>query len=705
MPKYLVIVESPTKEKTLKKILGEDYLIKSTKGHLRDLPKTALGIDLKNNFQPKYVIIPKQRRTIQELERVSQKKEKIFLATDPDREGEAIAWHVAQILKMGEDKNRVSFNEITERAVRQAMENPREIDSNMVNSQKARRLLDRLVGYKISPVLWKKIGKKLSAGRVQSVALRLICEREEEIKNFVQEEYWLIKALLRKIGEQEEVPPFEAKLYSFDSKKIKIKEEKEASRLSEEIRGQNFYVKKVEKKKEFKNPPPPFTTSTLQQEAYNRLNFSIKKTMMVAQQLYEGITLGEKGSTGLITYMRTDSLRVSEEIKEEAKKYIEENFGKELVGPFNPSSQSKDKTKDKKIQDAHEAIRPTSVFNHPETIKEFLNNDQYKLYRLIWERFLASRMKAACLEKIKVEIEAEKYIFKSSGVKILFKGFMVVYNQDKNQLNILPPLQEGEKLKLVDLKTEQLFTNPPPRYTEASLVKTLERQGIGRPSTYVPIIDTILRRLYVEKVDKKFVPTELGVIVNSFLVKYFSSIINIRFTSQMEAQLDEIESQGKDWVEILKDFYIPFSKSLEEAETAMKYEVAPQHSKEVCEKCGRPMLIKNGRFGKFLACSGFPECQNTKPFIKKVGVKCPEIGCTGEIIEKRTKRGRIFYGCSNYPHCSFMTWNEPVNQKCPSCGSILTKNHRKKGVYYKCSNPKCSYKEFFPQEYKIGVDS
>ena len=697
MSKYLVIVESPTKEKTLKKILGKNYLIKSTKGHIIDLPKTALGIDIENDFEPKYVIIPKQRNTVKDLEKVSQNKEKIFLATDPDREGEAIAWHVAQKLKIKNDKNRISFNEITERAVLQAFEKPREIDSNMVNSQKARRLLDRLVGYKISPLLWEKIGKKLSAGRVQSVALRLICEREDEIEKFKKEEYWLIKVLLKKIEdtdiEDTELTSFEAKLYSFNSKKINIKNKKEATQICNDIRKQDFYIKNIEKKKELKNPPPPFTTSTLQQEAYNRLNFPIKKTMLIAQKLYEGIVLGERGSTGLITYMRTDSLRVSDEIKKEAKKYIEDNYGKEYVRPIHLSKKDSNKIKGAKIQDAHEAIRPTSAFNHPESIKEFLDNDQYKLYNLIWQRFMASRMKAAYLEKINVEIESGKYIFKSSGVEVLFKGFMIVYNRNNSDLNKLPPLKKGEKLELLDLKADQCFTKPPPRYTEASLVKKLEKEGIGRPSTYVPIIDTILRRLYVEKIDKKFKPTELGIIVNSFLTKYFSDIINITFTSRMEKQLDEIESNGKDWKDVLVKFYNTFLKDLEKASTAVKYKVATIYSEEICEKCGRKMLIKNGKYGKFLACSGFPDCKNTKPFLEKIGVPCPQPGCTGEIIKRRTKKGRIFYGCSNYPDCSFMTWNEPTNKRCPHCGYILTKNIKKDGLYYKCSNPKCSYQE------------
>lgn len=690
MYKYLVIVESPTKEKTLKKILGKEYLIKSSKGHIIDLPKTSLGVNIKNGFEPKFVIIPKQRSVVRELSEVSKDKEQIFLATDPDREGEAIAWHIAQQLKLKEERNRISFNEITERAVWQAIKNPRPIDLNMVDAQKARRLLDRLVGYKISPLLWEKIGKKLSAGRVQSVALRLICEREDEIKNFKSEEYWLIKAFFKKWGDCK-AHSFETKLYSFNSKKLEIKDHLEATKISEEIKKQDFYVQNIIKKKEYKDPPLPFITSTLQQEAYNRLNFSIKKTMHIAQQLYEGINLGEKGSVGLITYMRTDSLRVSEEIIQEAEKYISEHYGNKFVG--STSAKSKKKATKIKIQDAHEAIRPTSVFNHPDKIKVFLNNDQYKLYNLIWCRFLASRMKAAYLEKTNIDVEAGKYIFKASGREVLFPGFMIVYSQNNDELGKLPFLKKGDRLELLRIKPEQFFTKPPPRYTEASLVKKLEKEGIGRPSTYVPIIDTIKRRLYVEKEDKKFFPTELGVVVNAFLVYYFPHIINVNFTSKMETLLDEIETKGKDWRNILSEFYDTFSRYLEVAKSALKYEIEPEYSEEICEECGRKMVIKSSRYGKFLACSGFPDCKNTKPLIKKIGIRCPDSGCTGEIIEKKTKRGRIFYGCSNYPACNFVSWDEPVNDKCPECGNILVKKYIKKVLYYKCSNPKCSYQK------------
>ena len=694
MAKYLVIVESPTKEKTLKKILGRDYTIKSSKGHLIDLPKTKLGIDIENDFKPEYVVIPKQRRILKELQGSVKGKEKVFLATDPDREGEAIAWHIAQRLNIKDAKSRVSFNEITEKAVSQSIKNPREINLNMVNSQKARRLLDRLVGYKVSPLLWKKIGKKLSAGRVQSVTLRLICEREEEIAKFKIEEYWIINALFRKI-EDEKAEPFEAKLFSINSKKATINTKEEAANICEEVKNQEIYVKSINKKKESKNPQPSFTTSTLQQDAYNKLNFPIKKTMFIAQQLYEGITLGNKGNIGLITYMRTDSVRVSDEAKSEAKKYIEEHYGKDFAKSSQNLSKEKNKIKNVKIQDAHESIRPTYVFNHPESIKKYLTNDQYKLYNLIWQRFVASRMKAALLEKITIDIESGRYIFRTSGSKILFKGYMILYGQNNQDLDKIPDLKEKDKLKLLKIKENQSFTKPLPRYTEASLVKRLEKEGIGRPSTYVPTISTLQYRTYVEKVDKKFRPTELGITVNSFLVQYFSDIVNVAFTAKMEKQLDEVESDKKKWENVLDKFYKAFSNDLEKGSQAQKIEMPKVFSDEICDKCGSKMLIKNGRFGKFLACSGFPKCKNTKPFLDKIGMSCPDEGCSGEIIRKKTKKGRIFYGCSNYPKCSFVTWNKPINKRCPQCNSILVISiNKKSGLYFKCSNSDCDYKEF-----------
>lgn len=700
MTKYLVIVESPTKEKTLKKILGEDYIIKSSKGHLIDLPKTKLGISIENNFQPEYVVIPKQRRVLKELEESTKGKEKVFLATDPDREGEAIAWLIAQKLKVIEGKNRVIFNEITEKAVSQAFKKPREIDLNMVNSQKARRLLDRLVGYKISPLLWKKIGKKLSAGRVQSVTLLLICEREEEIAKFKIEEYWTISALLKKI-EDDKVEPFQAKLFSINSKKATIKTKKEATEICEEVKNQDIYIKSINKKKESKNPQPPFTTSTLQQEAYNKLNFPIKKTMFIAQQLYEGITLDNKGNVGLITYMRTDSIRVSDEAKSEAKKYIEEHYGKDFAKSSQNLKKVKNKIKNVKIQDAHESIRPTYLLNHPESIKNYLTNDQYKLYNIIWQRFIASRMKAAYLEKITIDIESGSYIFRTSGYRILFKGYMILYGQNNQDVDKIPDLKEKDQLKLLKIEANQSFTKPPPRYTEASLVKRLEKEGIGRPSTYVPTISTLQYRTYVKKVNKNFRPTELGITVNSFLIQYFPDIINIAFTAKMEKQLDEIESDKKKWENVLDEFYKAFSNDLEKGNQAQKIEMPKVFSDELCDKCGSKMLIKNGRFGKFLACSRFPHCKNTKTFLDKIGVSCPVEGCSGEIIRKKTKKGRTFYGCSNYPNCSFVTWNKPVDKKCPQCNHILViMKDKKNGFYYKCSNSACNYRDVVKEDKK-----
>jgi len=694
MNKFLVIVESPTKEKTLKKILGKDYLIKSSKGHLIDLPKTKLGINVDNDFEPKYVVLPKQRATLRELEKYMKGKEKVFLATDPDREGEAIAWHIAQKLGIKDLKSRVSFNEITEKAVLKAISTPREINLNMVNSQKTRRILDRLVGYKISPLLWIKIKGKLSAGRVQSVTLKLICEREEEIGQFKKEEYWLITALFEK-NDNKKLKPFEAKLFSVNTKKIKLENESDTKKVIEEVKKGNARVKKVEIKEEYRKSPFPFTTSSLQQEAFTKLNFPIKKTMFVAQKLYEGINLGNKGITGLITYMRTDSIRVSDEAKTDANQYIKKHFGKEYLKYFSSSKKKIKKTTSNKIQDAHESIRPTSVSNDPESVADYLDKDQYKLYKLIWNKFVASRMNEAKIKRISIDIEIGKYIFKAAGSEVLFDGFLRIYSQNNIDNIDFPPLVKGDKLNLADIKGEQFFTKPPSRYSEASLVKRMEKEGIGRPSTYVPTIDIIQRRKYVEKIKKKFFPTDIGKKVNTFLNNYFSDIVDIYFTAKMEKELDEIEENGKEWIEVLKKFYLPLSIDLETASKAQKLKLEPVYSKEICEKCGKKMLIKHGRFGKFLACSGFPECKNIKPFLNKIGVPCAENNCNGEIIQKKTKKGRMFYGCSSYPKCSFMSWKKPVNKKCPECHSILVETKNKKnGHYYECSNSECNYKEF-----------
>ena len=527
-----------------------------------------------------------------------------------------------------------------------------------------------------------------------SVTLRLICEREEEIAKFKIAEYWTINASFKKI-EDEKAEPFEAKLFYINSKKVIINTKEKATKICEEAKNQDICIKSINKKKEFRNPRPSFTTSTLQQEAYNKLNFPIKKTMFIAQQLYEGITLGNKGNTGLITYMRTDSIRVSDEAKNAAKKYIEEHYGKDFAELSQNLKTGKKKTKNVKIQDAHESIRPTYVFNYPESIRQYLTNDQYKLYNLIWQRFVASRMKAAYLEKITIDIEAGRYIFRTSGYRILFKGCMVLSGQNNQDLNKIPNLEKKDKIKLLKIKANQSFTKPLPRYTEASLVKRLEKEGIGRPSTYVPTISTLQYRTYVEKVNKNFRPTELGITVNSFLIQYFSDVVNVAFTAKMEKQLDEVESDNEKWENVLDRFYKTFSRNLEKGNQAPKIEMPKVFSDEICDKCGSKMLIKNGRFGKFLACSGFPKCKNTKPFLDKIGISCPEEGCSGEIIRKKTKKGRTFYGCSNYPKCSFVTWNKPVNKRCPQCNSILViSNSKKSGLYFKCSNSDCDYKEF-----------
>jgi len=699
MSKFLVIVESPTKEKTLKKILGKDYLIKSSKGHLIDLPKTKLGIDVKDNFKPTYVVVPKQRAALKELEKSIEGKEKVFLATDPDREGEAIAWHIAQKLNIKDLNSRVSFNEITEKAVLKAVSTPRKIDLNMVNSQKTRRLLDRLVGYKISPLLWKKIKGGLSAGRVQSAALKIICDKEEEIEKFNKKEYWLITALFKE-SENKKTKPFEAKLFSVKAIKVKLENEKDAKKVVEEVKKGDAQVKKVNIKEELKKSPFPFITSSLQQEAFSKLNFPIKKTMYVAQKLYEGINMGEKGTTGLITYMRTDSTRVSDEAKINANKYIKKHFGEEYTKPFGRSKKEISKTKNK-IQDAHEAIRPASINNDPEYISEYLDRDQNRLYKLIWNKFVASRMNDARLKKISIDIEVGEYIFKTTGSEVLFDGFLKIYGQNNISNIEFPPLKKGDELDLADIKKEQFFTKPPLRYSEASLVKKMEKEGIGRPSTYVPTIDTIQKRKYVEKIKKYFFSTDIGKKVNLFLNNYFSNIMDIYFTAKMEKQLDEIEVKGKEWVEVLKKFYFSLEKDLEKANKAQKLKLEPVYSEEICEKCRKNMLIKYGRFGKFLACSGFPECKNTKPFLDKIGVPCLEKDCNGEIIKRKTKKGRIFYGCSNYPKCSFMSWKKPVNKKCPECHSILVVTQDKKnGNYYECSNSECNFKELLDKNIK-----
>ncbi len=746
--KSLVIVESPAKAKTIAKYLGKDYTVKASVGHIMDLPKSKLGVDIENNFEPQYIQIKGKAPVVKELKSAAKKADRILIATDPDREGEAIAYHVAETVS-GSTKTqeiyRVLFNEITKKAIIQAIEHPGKIDSHKVDAQQARRVLDRLVGYQISPILWQKVRRGLSAGRVQSVALRLICEREEEIKAFVPEEFWSLTALL-----EGKVPPqFEAKLVKRDEAKLKVKNNDEVRQILAALEGKSYVVSKVEKKERRRNPVPPFTTSKLQQEAGRKLGFTAKRTMGIAQSLYEGVELGKEGAVGLITYMRTDSTRIGKEAQDEARDFIAERYGRDYVPekpPVYPSAKS--------AQEAHEAIRPTSVLREPDAMKQFLENDQYKLYKLIWNRLVASQMSPAVIDQTSADIKAGDYAFRATGSVVKFKGFMAVYLEDKSEDQapseedngeaVLPPLVEGETLTLIKLDPKQHFTQPPPRYSEALLVKTLEEKGIGRPSTYAAIISTIQERDYVEKVENKFHPTELGVLVNRLLVNHFPVVMDVAFTAKMEGELDKIEEGQMPWVEAVRDFYTPFNESLGKAQAEMKDFKAEQTPTDiVCEKCGKPMVLKWGRNGQFLACSGYPECKNTKPFIRKengvvqaapeettdevcpkcnsamivkrgrfgkflacsrypecnhtqgmtTGVACPDDG--GKIVERRSRFGKVFYSCANYPACKFAVWYKPIPRACPQCGApfLIEKFSKKTGPYIACPKKECGYKE------------
>lgn len=690
MAKNLIIVESPAKAKTIGKILGRNYKVVASVGHVRDLPKSKLGIDIEENFEPNYITIRGKGPVIKELKKEAKKSENIYLATDPDREGEAISWHLAHILDLDINDNiRVEFNEITKDAIKKAVKSPRKLDIDLIDAQQARRILDRLVGYKISPLLWKKIRKGLSAGRVQSVAVKLICDREDEIDNFIAEEYWTIKSILSKNNEN-----FEANFYgqieNNKEKKITIKSEEEAEKIFDTLKKNDFKVQKIKRGKRKRNPYAPYTTSTLQQDASKKLGFNTKRTMMIAQQLYEGIDLKKGGTTGLITYMRTDSTRVSEESIGAAKNYITEKYGNEYSnGGRNYGKKSKGKT-----QDAHEAIRPTNVFNNPDEIKVHLSNDQYKLYKLIWSRFLGSQMKEALYDTLSINILNLDYIFRATASKLTFKGFLIVYKTADEEIDDLsiPDLNEGDILKLIDLIKKQNFTQPPARYTEASLIKILEELGIGRPSTYAPTIATILSRNYVEFENKSICPTELGVLVNEILIDYFSDIINEEFTADLENQLDNIEEGNVQWKSIVENFYKDFYKLLEKAEEEVaKIEIKEEVTDEICEKCGRNMVVKMGRFGKFLACPGYPDCKNTKPILDKLDVKCPECE-EGEVVRKRSKKGRMFFGCSKYPDCTFVSWDEPTGENCPECNKYLVIKRNKKGNVIKCNDKECGYK-------------
>ena len=685
MSKSLVIVESPAKAKTIGKFLGRKYKIKASVGHVRDLPKSKLGIDVDNNFEPRYITIRGKGPILSELKKEAKKADNVLLATDPDREGEAISWHLATALGLDKEaNNRIEFNEITKTAIKNAVKKPRKIDMKLVDAQQARRILDRLVGYKISPLLWRKIRKGLSAGRVQSVATKLVCDREKEIENFTPEEYWSIDF---KLSKDDNI--FESSLHGIlkDGKKskIKISNEEQSTEISKEVKKAKLVVDKVKKGTKRRNPYPSYTTSSLQQDASNRLGFSTKKTMRLAQDLYQGIDVKGEGTVGLITYIRTDSTRISNEAKSAAKKYIEDNYGSQYT------SKTKRKKNNKNSQDAHEAIRPTSINKTPDSIKTSLKKDQYKLYKLIWQRFVASQMASAIYDTLSVNILADKYILRSSGSQIKFEGFLKVYpikSKDKN-INI-PDLSKGDSVNLEEVIPNQHFTQPPARYSEASLVKTMEELGIGRPATYAPTISTILSRGYVIVENKYFKPTELGIVVTDLLIEYFKGIINEEFTAEMENKLDKVEEGKIEWPKVIEDFYKDFKKVLDVADKEISKIDMDEETDIKCEKCGRNMVIKHGRYGKFLACPGYPDCKNTKPILNKIGVDCPKCD-DGEIIERRSKKGRKFYGCTNYPKCDFVSWNKPIDKKCPECGNILVEKKSKKGNYIKCIE--CDYKE------------
>ena len=805
MPKSLVIVESPAKAKTINKFLGKNYVVRASMGHVRDLPKSKLGVDVEHGFVPDYVVIPKKKKVLAELKSEAKNAEAIYLAPDPDREGEAISFHLAEELRgeNGKKIHRILFNEITKKAIREAIQRPLEIDRDKVDAQQARRVLDRLVGYQISPLLWEKVRRGLSAGRVQSVALRIVCEREREIQAFQKEEYWSIHTSF----EGENPPPFEAKLTKIDGKTVELKDEASATAVVEGLKKHDFTVKKVTAKERRRNPVPPFITSKLQQEGARKLGFTAKRTMMVAQRLYEGIELGKEGPVGLITYMRTDSTRIADEAVEEVRKYISERYGEAML----PTKPNVYKSK-KGAQDAHEAIRPTSCFRDPESVAPYLDRDELKLYRLIWNRFVASQMPPAVFDETIVEIEAGPYLLRARGSVLKFKGFLAVYEEGRDEdaskreaeeragkadgPKALPPLHESEKLKLLSVKPEQHFTQPPPRFTEASLVKELEEKGIGRPSTYASILSVLQQREYVKKIEKKFVPTELGFLVTDLLLGSFADIMETEYTARMEELLDEIEEGRANYLTTIDGFYKKFRKDLEEAKEKMTNvkameveteEVCDKCGKpmvikwgrfghflacsgypdcrntreiqnyqdkdsadpdafqnEECEKCGRPMVLKKGRYGQFLACSGYPDCKNTRRILvgadgsletkkdqlldekcpkcknqlvikhgrygeftacsaypdckyikqKEVGVACPKENCPGQVVERRSRRGKLFYGCSEYPNCDFTSWYVPVKEPCPECGYpvLFEKTTKRDGPHLACTQEGCGYK-------------
>lgn len=681
--KALVIVESPSKAKTIGKILGSKYKVVASVGHVRDLPKSKLGIDVEDNFEPKYISIRGKGDVIKMLKKEAKAASKVYLATDPDREGEAISWHIANLLGIDESTPcRIEFNEITKNAVKAAIKNPRAIDLKLVDAQQARRVLDRLVGYQISPLLWRKIQRGLSAGRVQSAALKILCDKEKVIQAFKPEEYWTISATFDKSGKK-----FKGELVKYNGKKIRPANKEESDHIIAELEKGNYVVKKVEEKERKKRPMPPFTTSSLQQEASNKLNFNTKKTMMIAQQLYEGIDIKGQGTTGLVTYIRTDSVRISEEAKEIVQNMIIDDYGKEFVGTNVYAN------KKKEVQDAHEAIRPSNPLLKPEEIKDSLSKDQFNLYNLIWRRFTASQMSNAVFDAVSADIENNGYTFRSTGSKIKFEGYLAVYDnkseEDKNLL--IPPLVIDEVLKILNLKGDQHFTQPPARYTEATLVKEMEEKNIGRPSTYAPIVGTLADRKYVTREKKTLVPTELGILVTELMETYFKDIVDVRFTAVMEDKLDSIEVDELDWHNVISDFYEGFEKDLKVADDSIeKVVIEDVPTGEMCPSCGKPLVIKRGRFGDFIACSGYPECKTTKAIIQKLDVKCPK--CGNDIVVRRSKRGKVFYGCSGYPDCDQVFWNKPTNRKCPECGSVMTEKKTKSYTHI-CSNSECKHTE------------
>ena len=685
MAHYLVIVESPTKVKTIKKFLGSNYTVMASNGHVRDLPKSQLGIDVEHDYEPKYITIRGKGEILAELRKEVKKADKVYLATDPDREGEAISWHLMHALKLENKKTyRITFNEITKNAVKSSIKNAREIDMNLVDEQQARRALDRVVGYRISPLLWAKVKRGLSAGRVQSVALRIIADREEEINAFIPEEYWSLDACLKVKGERK---PLTAKFYGTADEKMTIHSEQEVNQILAELEHEDYYVENVKKGERLKKAPVPFTTSTMQQEASNALNFATQKTMRIAQQLYEGITIKGSGTVGLITYLRTDSTRISEEADALAKSYIAENYGEEYVG--SGSITAKD---DKKIQDAHEAIRPTDITRTPAMVKESLSRDQFRLYQLIWKRFVASRMKAAKYETTSVKIGAGKYRFTVAASRIVFEGFRSVYvesGEEKPENNVLlKSLDKDSELSCDHFDKKQHFTQPPAHYTEASLVRKLEELGIGRPSTYAPTISTIIARRYVAKEGKNLYMTEIGEVVNNIMKESFPAIVDVNFTANMEGLLDCVAEGKVEWKSVIENFYPDLEAAVKKAEKELEsVKIEDEVTDVICEECGRNMVVKYGPHGKFLACPGFPDCRNTKPYLEKVGVACPK--CGKEIVYRKTKKGRRYYGCEGYPECDFMSWQKPSEKKCPKCGGYMLE----KGNKLVCADEQCGYVE------------